>query len=144
MDQTSIVVILHPRALSDKTKDVHIELVRVFGSDTMAYSIVTKYIRTDVILQNEPKAEDQTEEQGFSNTDNPILDALDMISFSSIHQIAKMTFIRPAIVFLHLTKSLHFALKRLHSVPHRRSDLQKQAWAIMPSYHHVKEATEPA
>jgi hypothetical protein len=53
MDQRSIVVFLHLKELS--AKDIHPELVRVLGSDAIAYSIVTKYIRNDIILQNEPK-----------------------------------------------------------------------------------------
>jgi hypothetical protein len=55
-----------------------------------------------------------------------------MMSFACIHQIAKMTFIPPTTGFRSLTKSLHFALKRLHWVPHRFSDLQKQDQVLMP------------
>jgi hypothetical protein len=35
-----------------------------------------------------------------------------MMSFASIRQIAKMTFIPPTTVFRRLTKSLHFILKQ--------------------------------
>jgi len=82
-------------------------------------------------LQNEPEAENRAEDQGFSITDNAILEALEMMPFASIRQIAKMTIIPPTTVFRRLTKSLHFVLKRLHWVPHRLSDLQKQARVIM-------------
>jgi hypothetical protein len=54
-----------------------------------------------------------------------------MMSFASIRQIAKMTIIPPATVFRRLTKSFHFILKRLCWLPHRLSDLQKQARVIM-------------
>jgi hypothetical protein len=61
-------------------------------------------------LQNEREAEDRTEaedgteDQDFSITDNAILEALEMMPFASIHQIAKMIFIPPTIVFRRLTK----------------------------------------
>jgi hypothetical protein len=54
-----------------------------------------------------------------------------MITFASIRQITKMTFIPPTTEFRRLMKSLHFALKRLRWVPHKLSDLQKQARVIM-------------
>jgi hypothetical protein len=55
-------------------------------------------------LQNEPEAEDRTEDQGFSITDNAILEAFKMIPFASIRQIAKMTFLPLTSVFRCLTK----------------------------------------
>jgi hypothetical protein len=58
MDQKSIVVFLRLKRLSAKAKYVYAELVQPLGSDGIAYSIVTKYIRNDVILQNQPEAED--------------------------------------------------------------------------------------
>jgi hypothetical protein len=55
MDQRQIVVFLHLKGLS--AKDVHTELVELLASDAIACSTVTKYMRNDVILQNEPEAE---------------------------------------------------------------------------------------
>jgi hypothetical protein len=48
-------------------------------------------------LENEPEpeAEDRAEDQGFSITDNAILESFEMMIFSSIRQVAKMTFITP-------------------------------------------------
>jgi hypothetical protein len=85
MDERSIVMFLRLKRLSAKAKDVHTELVQVVASDAIAYSTVTKYIRNDVVLQNEPKAEDRAEDQGFSIPENAILGALEMLPFSSIH-----------------------------------------------------------
>jgi hypothetical protein len=64
-------------------------------------------------VQNEREAEDRVKDESFSITDNGILEALEMMSFSSIRQIAKMTIIPPPTIFRCLTKSLHFVLKRL-------------------------------
>jgi hypothetical protein len=121
MDQRSIVVFLHLKRLSAKAKDVHTELVQVLGYDSIAYSTVTKYAQNDVILENEPEVKDRAEDQSFSITDNAIPEALEMMPFTSIRQIIKMTFILPTIVFHRLTKSLHFLLKRLRCVHQRLS-----------------------
>jgi hypothetical protein len=82
-------------------------------------------------LQNEPEAEDRVEDQDFSIPDNAILEALEMTPFASIHRTAQMFFTPPATVVHRLTPSFHFVLKRLRSVPHRLSGLQKQARVIL-------------
>jgi hypothetical protein len=96
---------------SAKVKDIHTELVQALGSDAMASSAVRKYIRNNMILQNEPETEDRAEDQSFSMTDNAILEAFKMMSFALIHQIAMMTFIPPTTVFRRFTKSFHFVLE---------------------------------
>jgi hypothetical protein len=70
-------------------------------------------MRNNVILENEVEADDKTEDQGFSITDNAMMEILEMMPLASIREIAKMTFIPPITGFRHLTKSLHFVLKRL-------------------------------
>jgi hypothetical protein len=74
---------------------------------------MTKYIRNDVILQNEPETEDRADNESFSIPGNVILEALEIMPFASIRQIAKMTFIDPTTLFRSLTKSCHVVLKRL-------------------------------
>jgi hypothetical protein len=119
------------KGLSAKVKDIHTELAEMLRSDAIVYSTVTKYMRKEAILQNEPEAEDRAENQGFSIPDNAILEALEMMSFASIRQIATKSFIPPATTFRRLTKSLRLVLKRLRSVAHRLSDLQKQDQSIV-------------
>jgi hypothetical protein len=111
MDQRSTVVFLYLKGLSTKAKDIHTELVQILESDVIAYSIVTNYLRNNVILQNEPEAEDRAKDQSFSITDNAILETSEMMPFASIRQIAKTTFIPLITVFRHLAKSLLFVLK---------------------------------
>jgi hypothetical protein len=77
----------------------------------------TLFLRNNVILQNASEAEDRAEDQGFLIADNTIMEEPEILSFASIHQIAKMTFIVPTAAFRHLTKSLRFVLKRLRWVP---------------------------
>jgi hypothetical protein len=83
----------------------------------MAHSTATKRIKSNVILQNEPGAEDRKEDQDFSIADNPIHEAPEMIRFASIRQIANMTFIPHATVLRRLTELCHIDLKRLHCLP---------------------------
>jgi hypothetical protein len=127
LDQRSIAVFLHMKGLS--VKDIHTKLVQVHGSDAIAYSTVTKYLRSDIVLQNEPGVENRAEDQGFSIRDNAILEAFEIISFASIRQIAKMTFIPPTTVFRHLMKLLHFVLKRLLSVPADSRIFKNRLWS---------------
>jgi hypothetical protein len=119
------------KELSAKAKHVHTELARVLAADAIACSTMIKYLRKYVILQNEPEAQDRAEDREFSITDNAILEALEMIPFASIRQVARMTFIPPATVFRRLTKSHYFVLKQLCWVPHRLSDPKRQARVIM-------------
>jgi hypothetical protein len=94
-------------------KDIHTEVEQVIRSDAIAYSTVTKHIRNDAVLENEREAKNRAENQGFSITDNVILETLEMMPFASIRQIVKMTIIPPTTVFPRSTKSLDFVLKRL-------------------------------
>jgi hypothetical protein len=64
---------------------------------------MTKYIWSDVILQNESKVKDRAEDQSFLITDNAIMDALEIMPFVYIRQIAKMTLISPTTLFHRLT-----------------------------------------
>jgi hypothetical protein len=117
MDQRSIVVFLRLKGLSAKAKNVDTELVEVLRSDAIAYLTVTNHIRNNLIFQNELEAENRAEDQGFLITDNAILKAFEMITFGFIHQIAKMTFLPPALLFHRLTELLHIVLRRLPGVP---------------------------
>jgi hypothetical protein len=108
MDQRLIVVFLPLKGLLAKAKDIYTELGDVLRSDAIAYSTEIKDMQNDVILQNEPEAEDRADDQGFSTTHNAILEALEMMPFDSICQIAKITLIPLATRFHRLPKSLHF------------------------------------
>jgi transposase len=58
-------------------------------------------------------------------TDDSILDALDKQPFSSVRELAKLTYIPTTTVYWHLTRSLGFVVKHLHWVPHSLTDTQK-------------------
>jgi hypothetical protein len=111
MDQRSIVVFLQLKRLSAKATDLRTEHAHVLRSDAIAYSTVTIYIQNDVISENGPEVEDRAEDQGFSITDNAILETLEMMPFASIGQIARMTIISHTTRFRRLTKLFDFVLK---------------------------------
>jgi hypothetical protein len=77
-------------------------------------------------IANETEAEDRAEDQSSSIADKAILEALEMMRFLSIRQIAKMTFTLPPAVLHLMRKSLHFVLKRLHDVAHTFLDLKSR------------------
>jgi hypothetical protein len=130
-------VFFHVKGLS--AKYVHVELVQVVRSDAIANLLVTKYMRRDLISQNEPEVENRAKDQDFSIIDNAILEALEIMTFVSIGQIATMIFIPSTTGFCRLTKSVHFVLKGLRWASHRLSDLQK-----IGSDRHVNGVTEAA
>jgi hypothetical protein len=115
MDQMPIGVFLYLKERPANVKDVRTECLHVLGSDAIVYPTVIKYLRNDIILQNEPEAEVGAEDQSFSIADNAVLDALEMMSLASIRQIAKMTIILPTTLFRRLTKSFHFVSLRFTS-----------------------------
>jgi DNA-binding MurR/RpiR family transcriptional regulator len=57
-------------------------------------------------LQNEsePESEDKAEDQDFSITDNAILEALEMMPFASIRQIAQLIIVPLATIVRRWTK----------------------------------------
>jgi hypothetical protein len=81
-------------------------------------------------MKQKQRIEDRAEDQGFSITDNAILEALELMPFASIHQISKIILIPSPTAFRRLTKLLHFVLKKLPWIPLRLSDLQKSARVI--------------
>jgi hypothetical protein len=114
----------------------------LFHSDRTA-SEISVWFERDVIsfckmnlnlnLNLKPRIEDRgsTRKSRFLDYRQCNLEVFEIISFALIHQIAQMIFIPPTIMFHRLKKLLHFVLKRLHSVHHRLSDLQKQARVIV-------------
>jgi hypothetical protein len=120
MDQRSICLFLAMKRLS--ARDVHNELVAVLGLNATAYSTVTSCLRQ---RQFPAISSGPADEPPAAMIDDAILDALDKQPFSSVRELAKLTFIPTTTVYRHLTRSLGFVLKRLRWVPHTLTDTQK-------------------
>jgi hypothetical protein len=108
MDQQSICLFLIDKGLLAQT--VHTELVSVLGSDAVAYSTITKYLRQrkfPSILC------DTLEEPPTTVFDCSILDALERQSFSCVQELLKLTRIPTATVRRYLMRSFGFVAKHL-------------------------------
>jgi hypothetical protein len=130
MDQKWIVVFLHLKGLSAKAKNAHTEFVKVLRSDVIIYRLWQSRYGTMSFCKWDRGRGSSGRSRFLDYTQcNSGGTWNDAICFYS--QIAKMTFVPPTTIFRRLMKSLHLVLKRLHSIPHRLSDLQKQTRAIM-------------
>jgi hypothetical protein len=94
----------------------------VLGSNAIAYSTVTKYLRQK---QLPSILVDPPEEPATTVIDQGILDAFEQQPFSSILELAKLTCIPTTAVYRHLTQSLGFVVKYLRWVSHSLTATQK-------------------
>lgn len=123
MDQKSICVFLHKKGLS--SEQVHSELVQVLGTEAVAYSTVTKYIRSSSFkaIRDESISEDSDDETNL--IDDAILQALEDEPFASVRRIASKTYLPKSTVYRHLVSSLQYTVKHLTWIPHTLTNEQK-------------------
>jgi transposase len=121
MEQRSICLFLARKWLT--YREIHNELIAVLGSDAVAYSTVTKYLRNQHLSLLVSKL---PENSASIIIEGAILDALNKQPFSSIRELAQLTCIPRTTVYRHLTKSLGFEVKHLHWVPHELTTAQKR------------------
>jgi hypothetical protein len=109
MDQRTICLYLNRKGLSAQA--IHDELVQVRGSDVVAYSMVTFYLRASSWrAQNK----DQHSDPPPDVIDNAILQALNQTPFASVWKLVKFMCISRATVWRRLTGFLGFVVKHLH------------------------------
>jgi hypothetical protein len=125
MDQKAIVLYLHIKGMSLDT--IHEDLVRVLGDNAVAYSTVTKYVRSERFppKNDGPPSQPMTVEPG--PVDQAILTALAAYPFSSVQELSRLTCLPRSTVHRHLTDSLHFRIRHLRWVPHFLNPEQKRA-----------------
>jgi hypothetical protein len=112
MDQRLICLFLAIKGYSAQA--IQDKLVTILGSEAIAYLTVTRYLRQ----RQFPSVRcDPSEEPSHSVLDNAVSDALEEQPFSSIHKLAKLTFIPITTVYPYLTWSLAFVVKHLRWVP---------------------------
>jgi hypothetical protein len=121
MDQRSIS--LYPNRKGLSAHAIHHEHVKVLGSDAIAYSTVTAYLRASHWTSGK---EEQHSGRAPDDIDNAIFQALDQTPFVSVRELAQATCISTATVWRCLTRSLGFVVKHLHWVPHSLTEAQRQ------------------
>jgi hypothetical protein len=109
MDPHIICFYLNRKGLSAQV--IHDKLVQVLGSDVIAYSTMTSYLRASRwMAQNKEQHSDPPPDV----IDKAILQAIHQIPFASMRELAKSMCISRAIVWRRLTGSLGFVVKHLH------------------------------
>jgi hypothetical protein len=93
MDQSTICLYLRKKGLSAQT--IHDELVQILGSDAVASSTVTFYLRASHWTDWK---EEQHSDPPPDDIDNAILQALNKIAFASIQELTKSMCISTATV----------------------------------------------
>jgi hypothetical protein len=121
MGQCSICFYRNKKRFSAQA--IHDELMRILGSDAVAYSMVTFYLRASHWTAWK---EEQHSYPPPDDVDNAILQALDQTPFGSVQELAKPTYISTATIWRRLTRSLGFVVKHLHWVPHSLTEAQRQ------------------
>jgi hypothetical protein len=123
MDQKAIVLCLYMRGMVLNT--IHKYLMRVFGENAVAYSTVTKYVRSERLppKNDGPPSEPINVEPGA--VDQAILTAFADDPFSSVREFLRLTCLPRFTVHRHLTDSLHFRIQHLRWSPRLLTPKQK-------------------
>jgi hypothetical protein len=135
MDQNAIVLYLQSRGMS--LDAIHEDLVRVrvrvLGENTVAYSTVTKYVRSEKFppKNDGPPSEPINLEPGPVH--QAILTALADHLFSSVRELSRLTCLPRSTVHRHLTAPLHFRIQHLRSIPRFLNPEQKRIRVNMAS-----------
>ena len=97
IDLKSVVLYLHKKGL--KAKAIHKDIEDTLGPNTIGYSTIREYIRSESFSSNNEGIEN--EEKIFNDKQNQILveNALKISPFSSVREIAKMTSIPKTTVY---------------------------------------------
>jgi hypothetical protein len=121
MDQRTICLYLNRKRFSAQA--LHDKLVHVLGSDAVAYSTVSSYLRASRWMAHH---EEQHSDASPDVIDKVILQALNQTPFTSVRELANPMCISRVIAWRCLTRSLGLIVQHLHSVPHLLTDAQRQ------------------
>jgi hypothetical protein len=97
---------------------VHDDLGRTLGKDAVAYSIVTKYVRSAHFSGRKEAAPPEAPDVERSPVDEAILTAFAEFPFSSVCKLSRRICLPRSTVDWHLMQSLRFTARRLRWVPH--------------------------
>ena len=116
LDLKSIVLYLNIQGFS--AKEIHENINMTLGSGAIGYSTINKYIRSQSFSQQNKSIKNS--ENLMLDEENKILivNALKNFPFSSVREIAKMTYIPKSTVYRILTQQLNYVNKHLKWVPH--------------------------
>jgi hypothetical protein len=116
MDFNLIALHLQPKGLN--TREIQSDLAATLGKKVPAQSPVTRWLHQAQLGQFSETAVDFTEDAEVDEIDDTILSALEVQSFGSVRHIGRLTRLARSTVDWHLTRSLGFLVRHLHSIPH--------------------------
>jgi hypothetical protein len=129
MDQKPIVLYLRVKRMDFDA--IHDDLLRMLGKDTVAYSTVTKYVRSAQFSGRKEVTPPEAPDVERSLVDEVMLTALAEFpfQFSSVRELSRRICLPRSTVrphqHRHLTQSLHFTVRQLRYVPHFLTAEQK-------------------
>jgi hypothetical protein len=126
IDQNAIVPDLHIRGMGMSLDAIREDLVRVLREKAVAYSMVTKYVRSEKFPpeNDAPPSQPMTVEPG--PVDQVILTALADYPFSWVRELSRLICLPRSTVHRHLTGSVYFRIQHLRWTPHLLNPEQKR------------------
>jgi hypothetical protein len=118
MDQKPIVLYLRMKGMA--LDAIHDDLVRTLAKDAVAYSMVTKSVRSAQVSGRKEATPPEDPYVERSPVDKAILTALPEFPFSSVRGLSRRICLPRSTVQWrrHLTQSLRFTVRQLRYVPH--------------------------
>jgi hypothetical protein len=107
MDQRPIVLYLRMKGTAYA---IHDDLVRTLGKDAVAYSTVTKYVRSAQFSGRKEVTHPEAPDVECSPVDEAILTALAEFLFSSVRELSQRSCLPRSTVHPHLTPSLRLTV----------------------------------
>jgi hypothetical protein len=111
MEQRMTVACLDLKGMSARA--IHTDLVATLGSNAVAYSSVTRYLREARCLPSREEASPVEIEMEVDDADRAILFALSENPFVSVRQLSRLTTLPPTTVYRRLTQSLGYTARHL-------------------------------
>jgi hypothetical protein len=113
MDQKAIIFYLRMKGMA--LDAIHDDFVCTLGKDAVAYSPVTKYIRSAQFSGRKEAIPPEAPDVECSHVDEAILTALAGFSFpfSSLRELSRRICLPRSTVHQYLTQSLHFTVQHL-------------------------------
>jgi hypothetical protein len=107
---------------------IHDDLIRTLGKDAVAYSTVTKYVRSAQFSGRKEATLPEAPDVERSSVDEAILTTLAEFPFSFVRELSLMIRLPRSTVprHGHLMQSIHFTVQHLRWVPHFMTAEQKQ------------------
>jgi hypothetical protein len=108
------------------TVEIHTEINKILGEDTVGYSIIIRYLRKQSCSHSWKGIDEKAEIGSSDPIGRAILQVLNEQPLASLHQLAKRILISATTISYHLVDKMGYKIKHCKWVTHRQSAAQKQ------------------